>query len=230
MNYACYCITRNLYDKVIPSIKSLLKNSNVDKIYLFIEDDEFPEPLPDKVETVNVAGQTYFPPDGANYHTWCTYMVLMKIALCKLLPEVDRILAIDADAFAVRDISELWKIDLGDHLLAAVPECSKTTSHYTYINGGVVMWNLKEMRESGMADRMIQALNMNEFEYGEQGCINTMCQGRILRLPPEYNQCRYAEERPGEERIIHYAGEDAWWVWKEQFKIWDAVPWEEVLK
>lgn len=43
---AAYCGTRNLYQDMIPAIKSLLLNSNVDKIYLLIEDDEFPYPLP----------------------------------------------------------------------------------------------------------------------------------------------------------------------------------------
>ena len=33
-----YLVTRNLYPKVIPSLKSLLKNGNVDEVIIMAED------------------------------------------------------------------------------------------------------------------------------------------------------------------------------------------------
>lgn len=46
LRVAAYCGTRNLYKDMVPAFKSLLINSNVDIIYLLIEDDKFPYPLP----------------------------------------------------------------------------------------------------------------------------------------------------------------------------------------
>ena len=46
LRVAAYCGTRNLYKDMVPAVKSLLVNSNVDKIYLLIEDDQFPYKLP----------------------------------------------------------------------------------------------------------------------------------------------------------------------------------------
>ena len=46
MKAAVYCATRNLYLDLIPAVKSLLANSDVDRVYLLIEDDAFPEELP----------------------------------------------------------------------------------------------------------------------------------------------------------------------------------------
>lgn len=42
MKTAVYTGTKNLYPHMIPAIKSLLFNSDVDIIYLLIEDDVFP--------------------------------------------------------------------------------------------------------------------------------------------------------------------------------------------
>ena len=39
---AVYTGTKNLYKAMVPAVKSLVCNSDVDKIYLFIEDDKFP--------------------------------------------------------------------------------------------------------------------------------------------------------------------------------------------
>ena len=66
MKAAAYTGTRNLYSGMVPAVKSLLAHSDVEKVYLLIEDDEFPYYLPDCVETVNVSNQTYFRPGGPN--------------------------------------------------------------------------------------------------------------------------------------------------------------------
>jgi hypothetical protein len=42
---------------MIPSMKSLLIHSDVEKIYFLIEDDEFPYELPPEVECINVKNQ-----------------------------------------------------------------------------------------------------------------------------------------------------------------------------
>jgi hypothetical protein len=46
MKVAVYAGTRNIYKDMLPSVKSLLIHSDVDKIYFLIEDDIFPYELP----------------------------------------------------------------------------------------------------------------------------------------------------------------------------------------
>ena len=46
MKIAIYSGTKNVYKNMIPSMKSLLLYSDVDKIYFLIEDDIFPYELP----------------------------------------------------------------------------------------------------------------------------------------------------------------------------------------
>lgn len=55
MHAAVYSGTRNIYEKMMTASKSLLRYSDVDKIYFLIEDDIFPYDLPDTYECINVS-------------------------------------------------------------------------------------------------------------------------------------------------------------------------------
>ena len=123
MKAAAYCATRNLYHDLIPSVKSLLLHSDVGKIYLLIEDDNFPEYLPPECECINVSQQKYFIPGGPNWNRKWTWMVLMRCARSKILPpDLDRVLSLDADTIVEMDISDLWDLDLTGWYLAAAGE------------------------------------------------------------------------------------------------------------
>ena len=107
-----YVGTRNHYDFMYWSLKSLLKNSDVDEVYLMIEDDEFPHPIPPCVTPINVSGQTIFPKGGPNYGCQWTYMTLLRAAAALLFPTLDRILTLDNDTIVVDDISDLWELPI----------------------------------------------------------------------------------------------------------------------
>ena len=49
---AVYSGTRSLYPYMGTAIKSMLANSSAEKVYLLIEDDVFPEWMPEMVETI----------------------------------------------------------------------------------------------------------------------------------------------------------------------------------
>lgn len=227
MNCAAYTVTRNLYDRVIPSIKSLLINSEVEKIYLLIEDDKFPVELPKEVECINVSGQQYFRPTGPNnVYPWA-YMSMMRVALCKVLPDVDTGLSLDADTIIDGDISMLWHYPIDDYYLAAVAEPDRCTALRLYVNTGVALFNLAKMRD-GKADELIRALNNRRFLILEQDCINELCQGGIALLPSTYNKCEFTApcDAPA---IVHYAGIRDWENVSLVQKYKD-IPWEEVRR
>ena len=207
MKAAVYAGTRNIYYDMIPGVKSLLAFSNVDKVYLLIEDDEFPFTIPDRVECINVSDQPYFRHDGPNFKNGWTYMVLMRAALHRVFPELDRVLSLDVDTIVTKDISELWDLDLSQHYLAGVREPHKS-NRSLYINAGVMMLNLKRLRD-GKGDEIIEALNTRHFPYNEQDCINELCAGEILEIPGDYNSSNWTA-RGKTQKIIHYAANPYW--------------------
>ena len=211
MRAAVYTGTRNLYESMIGAAKSLLTFSDVDQIYFLIEDDVFPYELPPKTITINISNQTYFPSNGPNFRSRFTYMALIRAALTKVFPDLDKILSLDVDTIVNENISILWDIDLGDNYFAAAKELIKSVNGFFAINAGVMMMNLKQLREDGKDDEVINAVNTKYYKYDIQDAYAEYCQGRILELSPEFNMNNDVDYKKAKfKRIIHYAGIKGW--------------------
>lgn len=211
MKAAVYCGTRNLYPDMVTAAKSLLIHSDVEQIYFLIEDNEFPYELPPKTSTINISGQTYFVPDGPNYNTSWTYMVLIRAALSKVFPDLDTVLSLDVDTIVNENISDIWDIDLSDYYLAAGREPCKSRQDFLAINMGVALLNLKKLRDDHKDDEIIEALNTIQYDYNEQDCIAEKCQGHIFEFPPDYNMHNWADyDKAKHRKIYHFAAVKNW--------------------
>ena len=198
---------------MLAAAKSLLIHSNVEQIYLLIEDDEFPFELPPEVTTINISNQQYFPSTGPNFRSRFTYMALIRAALTKVFPTLDKILSLDVDTIVNENISELWDIDLSNYYFAACrePDAALSTDDYLTINAGVMMINLNKLRTDKKDDEIINALNTKYYKFDMQDAYPEFCQGSILTLPPDYNVNDYTEYKNAHYRkIIHYAGIKDW--------------------
>ena len=231
MKHAAYCGTRAIYEDMEMSAKSLIANSDVDFVHFIIEDGEFPKPLPDMVVCHDASGQEFFPEDGPNMDSRYTYMAMMRIALCRVLPDADIVLSLDSDLVAKRDVSELWYMPISDCYFSAVPEWHRTGNGMQYCNFGVVLYNLEKMRD-GKADECIEVLNRRRFSWVEQDVGNYLCQGRIHEMPATYNQNWWTDKNGTlNPHIVHYAGvERARWTVEYDALKWRATDWDEALR
>ena len=209
MKAAVYAGTRNLYSDMVTAAKSLTMHSSVDAIYFLIEDSSFPEKLPDYVQCLDVSRQKYFSKQGPNVYKLWTWMVLMRGALPKIFPELDKILSLDVDTIVNHNIDVLWDLQIDDYYLAGVPEPLKSKQNIPYVNMGVTLFNLQKLRNDKIDDRIIRSLNRDKFQFAEQDCINRICRGRILTMSSTYNANRWTD--PCEDpAIIHFAAEQNW--------------------
>ena len=208
MKAAVYFGSHHIYDDMVSAYKSLLINSDVDKIYLLIEDDKFPYDVHRDVEVINISKdlEKWFLPSSPNWNSNWTHIGLVRSALAKVFPDLDKILSIDCDTVVTDDVSDIWDIPLDDYYVAGVPEpILSMTTHNLYINAGVTMWNLKKLREDGVDDKMIRDLNRNGRPFVSQDVLNLFCRDHILSISAKYNASDYTE-RSDEKRILHFAG------------------------
>ena len=229
MKAAVYSGTRKVYKDIVPSLKSMLKNTSIERVYVLIEDDEFPEWLPECVEVRNVSRQEYFPKDGPNFGCYWTYMVLLRSAYFRMFPEYDRILSTDYDTIYLKDVPELWTMNMDRYYFAAVREPKKSSGR-NYINAGIMLQNLEKMRD-GKGDEIIRDLNEKHWAFPEQEAMNVLCEGHVYYLPGDYN---YTEDGTTDpimfaKKIIHYPGRAEWrnFPLVEQYR---NMSWEEVLE
>lgn len=230
MRHAAYTGTRNVYGDMETAAKSLVANSDVDRVHFLIEDAEFPTELPDIIECHDVSGQAYFPPDGANSGTRFTYMDLMRVALPFVLPEVDAILSLDCDTICIADATPLWDIDISCAYFAATREkWAEARPGLDYRNIGVMMMNLGLLRECGKAAEAIEVLNGHWFAWPGQDALNYLCQGYIADMPSRFNSCPWVVDDGGKTSIVHYAARDDWRNEKPVIRYRD-MGWDEVLE
>lgn len=237
---AFYAGTRNLYPHMVTAAKSLYANSTVDEIWFLIEDDEFPEKLPKVVKTMNVSGQKFFSPNGPNYSNGLTYMVMMHVCACSLFPQYDKILKLDVDTICVSDIDPVWYIDMTGMWYAMAHEdlqkWYRPHDDGTFYSAGVILYNLKQMREEGAEERIVTALNTKYYKVCEQEALNMVGHYRIKRLPLRYNES-FATGYTDDPAIVHYAGPKDWYsddcnkvARKEHLKPYRDMTWKEAAR
>ena len=201
---AVYAGTRNLYEQMYVALKSLLFNTQMDMVYLFIEDDEFPFELPENVKPVNVSEQDYFLPGGPNFASNWSYMTMLRCVLGMMLPNETKVLWLDCDTIVDEDISDLFSLDINGYYYAAAMEPAKSKDVFRYVNAGVLLCNLQLLREMCKEHEMMAFLNVCKFNWVDQDCINLLCQGRIRVIGSEYNSNSFTVPviRP---KIVHFA-------------------------
>lgn len=231
MKHALYSGNAAVYDDMEMSAKSLVANSDVDRIYFLIDDAEFPRELPDMIECIDVRKQKYFPKDGANIKTKFSYMSLMRAALA-LMPElrnIDRIVSLDCDTVAVKNVSELWDMPVDDCYFSASSEPPRNKNGLLYCNTGVALYNLEKLRD-GKAEEVVDVLNKRAYVNIEQDVFSYLCQGRIHDMPSEYNATKWTK-RCSFPRLVHYAGikGDVWRNYAEPHE-YRNMTWDEALE
>lgn len=202
---AVYAGTRNLYEVMKTAVDSLLANTRIDRVYLLIEDNDFPYQMPDNVKAFNVSNQKFFPEDGANFKSRWTYMAMMRVAFGKMFPREKQAVWFDCDTIVDADISDLFGLNMEGLYFAGVREFRKGD----YINTGVLVMNLEEIRRDGIDDKLIAMMNRKKLELPDQDAINQVAKGKILFLESGYNVCPLTEP-PEKLKIYHYAAREIW--------------------
>lgn len=117
--------------------------------------------------------------------------IYFRFMLAKLLPDTDKIIYCDVDVSFGDSLKELFAIDMGQNIIAGVRDASQgrkwPSNKNGYVNSGVLMLNLAEIRRLGMYEQWIELSRSEEFAYPDQDILNKTCDGKILYLPLKYN-------------------------------------------
>lgn len=154
----------------------------------------------------------------------CDYFTLtiyFRLFIATMFPQYDKAVYIDSDVVVTGDLGQLFDIELGDCLIGACADRSVADVpplvHYMengvgvprdrYINSGVLLMNLRAMRQEGFEAHFLHLLTT----YGvdtiapDQDYLNAMCAGRILYLDEAWDAMPHDTRPPlAQPYIIHY--------------------------
>lgn len=194
------------------TLLSLLMNAKKNTKYQFIilVSDQFDM---ESMELINKLLKQYDMPEAVFYNMQdnyqniemqikhISYATFYRLQLPELLKEVEKCIYLDVDVVVKKDLKEFFDTELGDNYIAGVkaagyyyPEEKKTATINLleidkldqYINAGVLLINLKKMREDKLAETFEKLLEKN-FPSQDQDILNAACYGHIKVLPPKYN-------------------------------------------
>jgi lipopolysaccharide biosynthesis glycosyltransferase len=143
-----------------------------------------------------------------------------RIYLPELLPDVDKILYLDADTIAVDSLAELWATELNDHYVAGVtnvfepwnrgyPQALGLPDQESYFNSGVLLMNLELMRRTDTTAALrgyALTAPKNLIAWGDQDALNVVLHDKRLRLHPRWNFMNAVAAFPEAEELF---GSDA---------------------
>jgi lipopolysaccharide biosynthesis glycosyltransferase len=123
-----------------------------------------------------------------------------RIFLPELLPDVDRLLYLDADLVVLDSLTPLWDIDLDGSWLGAVTNVFQDNHMHrptelglagpeVYFNAGVLLMNLREMRRDDRTAALLEygVRNAQRIEWRDQDALNVVLGERRLALHPRWN-------------------------------------------
>ena len=136
-----------------------------------------------------------------------------------LFPIYKKAIYIDSDTILRGDIGELFDIDLGDNILAAmvdpkvdyIPEFRSYVNnalgipHTEYVNSGVQVMDLKKMRKIKYLQQMIDLIEKYDADLiaPDQDYLNVILRGQILHLDPVWN-AEPKKNLPKKVKLVHF--------------------------
>lgn len=123
-----------------------------------------------------------------------------RLFLCSILPEsVQRCIFLDSDTLVRHSLKELWEMELGEHIAAAVDDCRSddyktelgAPASGTYTNNGVLLIDLQRWRERNIEEAFLNYISNchGSVTYVDQGVFNGVLggSGLVMEIAPKYN-------------------------------------------
>ncbi|KQS80522.1 hypothetical protein ASG25_02690 [Rhizobium sp. Leaf384] len=203
---AC-CIDRNYAELAAVMLRSAHLNGNIPDVEFCILGDGLRTRDKDRIQQSVGRPITFIDIDEAmlrdirylrttNAWSRATYARL-------LLPDYvgerhSRIVYLDADTLVLRDMSHLFTVPLGDHLIAGVQARGQTSlrdmnrrlvrsDEEFYFNAGVLVIDAVAWRNEKASDRCFALLHSGQFSFLDQDVLNLLVSGRALQLGWQWN-------------------------------------------
>lgn len=139
----------------------------------------------------------------------CGYPVstYYRLLLASLLPQYDKVLYLDGDILVRHDLKNMYSLNLGNDYIAGVKDypgvCCRPNDYAKrlgveslnqYINAGILIMNLKKIREDKIEDKFknfIPELKNRGLWLNDQDVLNAVCYNRIKHINLGYNYMQF---------------------------------------
>ena len=151
------------------------------------------------------------------YYTQATYY---RLFIPSMYPQYDKALYIDCDIVIRADIAKLYNINIGNKLVGATTDefvmnypsiqpyftqCLGLNKVSDYFNAGVLIMNLKQMREQKFEETFVDLLGKYKFVVQDQDYLNVICKDKVHYISGMWDKMPCVEDVDVSKiNLIHY--------------------------
>lgn len=137
------------------------------------------------------------------FSAFASLTIYFRLFIPALFPQYDKAIYLDSDIVVPGDISQLWEERLGNRLVGACADYSIQhiapfmhyidkyvgVDHRNYVNSGVLLLNMRRLREVDMAGHFMDWMQKYNFETvaPDQDYLNALCWNAIHYLDPVWD-------------------------------------------
>ncbi|MBP3495791.1 MAG: hypothetical protein J6K52_06235 [Clostridia bacterium] len=130
---------------------------------------------------------------GKNHENMYTPYAAIRLLLDKFETN-DKVIYLDTDVMCLKDIREFYDVDIENYEFGAVLD---KMGHFwinkTYCNSGVLLLNMKKIRETKLFERCIDLIKTKKMAFPDQSALNDLAQNKLI-LPYKFNEQRKIKE------------------------------------
>lgn len=143
-----------------------------------------------------------------NESAYCSPYTLIRLLADRVDDLPDKLLYLDVDVMFNRDISLLYGIDVSEvEYAAARDHYGKYLIQPNYINAGVLLFNLKKMKETGIFTRSRELLRQKKLTFADQSALLRSTTKRKM-LPQKFNDQKFLHKHT----VVRHFSKRLFWL------------------
>ncbi len=143
-----------------------------------------------------------------NEDAYCSPYTLIRLFADRVPDLPDKILYLDVDILFNRDVHLLYDVDVENVEYAAGRDhYGKYLISPNYVNAGVLLFNLKKMRETGILTRARQLLREKKLVFADQSAL-IRATGSKKMLPQKFNDQKFLHK----STVVRHFSKRLFWL------------------
>lgn len=146
--------------------------------------------------------------------------IYFRLFMPYLLTHYSKAIYLDCDLIVLKDVAELWEINISSYLVGAIRDIGVLLHYYTkgkiyidksyfintlvgvnpdhYFNSGVLLMNLEKFRQTYKLEEVLHLTMKEKWHFPDQDVLNILCADNAKLLSSEWNT---VPETPGDRKV-----------------------------
>lgn len=226
------------------TIASILKNaSQFDRLNFYVMYNNFSQENKDKILelkqikncSIKFVQMDYV--DNLPEFLHISKEAYFRLKIHELFPHLNKALYLDCDIVVKSSLLPLWNTNIDSYCLAAATDILNYAAGHNefaanrikiitksldnhYFNSGVILFNLKELREFDFTEKFLAYAKNNQeiLRYGDQDILNGIFINKVKFIDQSWNfDQRFQNGINVEPKIIHYTTDRKPWIYNDSY-------------